>query len=226
MSPSPPGASSFVWLLRHHRGGLPTGPDGAVRTVTAVSQEKGLLQQWGPEGPPLALEVLRAWGSGFSSVAVSGERIFTMGDKDGAQHVFALPRGTAARCSGRRAVGPTFEDRRGGSRSTPVVDGQRVFALGSDGDLVCLDAASGKQLSGRKNLERDYGGQMMSSWAFSESPLVDGDRVLFTPGGPRATSWRSKGYRRGNLAGRRPRTRRAARTAPPTRRSSCRTAAA
>lgn len=144
-----------------------------------LSPERGLLQQWGPGGPPLAWQA-EGLGSGFASVAVAGERIYTLGDKDGAQHVFALKREGGALLWKTR-VGPVFVDTRGGARGTPVVDGERVYALGSGGDLVCLDAASGRVVW-TKNLERDYGGQMMSRWAWSETPLVDGDRLVFTPG--------------------------------------------
>jgi outer membrane protein assembly factor BamB len=145
----------------------------------AVSQEKGLLQEWGPQGPPLAWKA-NGVGSGFSSVAVAGDRIFTMGDKDGSQHVFALRRDGGG-VLWKTRVGPPLVDSRGGARATPVVDGERVFALGSDGDLVALEAATGKLLWSR-NLTRDYGGRMMSRWMWSESPLVDGDRLVFTPG--------------------------------------------
>jgi outer membrane protein assembly factor BamB len=103
-----------------------------------------------------------------------------MGDKGGEQHVVALKREGGAPLWSTK-VGPPLVDSRGGARSTPVVDGERVYALGSGGDLVCLEAASGRVVW-TKNLERDYGGQMMSRWAWSESPLVDGDRLVFTPG--------------------------------------------
>ena len=145
----------------------------------AVSPERGLLQQWGPEGPPLAWKSAGI-GSGFSGVAVAGERLYTMGDKDGAQHVFALRREGGAVLWAAK-VGPPLVDSRGGARATPVVDGERVYAIGSGGDLVCLDSATGR-VAWSKNLERDYGGQMMSRWMWSESPLVDGDRLVFTPG--------------------------------------------
>jgi outer membrane protein assembly factor BamB len=111
---------------------------------------------------------------------VASERLYTMGDEGGGQHVFALKREGGALLWKTR-VGEPLVDSRGGARSTPVVDGDRVYAIGSAGDLVCLDAASGK-LVWSKNLERDYGGQMMSRWMWSESPLVDGDRLVFTPG--------------------------------------------
>jgi outer membrane protein assembly factor BamB len=77
-------------------------------------------------------------------------------------------------------VGPAWHD--GGSRSTPTVDGERVYALGTHGDLVCLEAATGKE-RWLKSLPRDFKGRMMSGWGYSESVLVDGDKVICTPGG-------------------------------------------
>jgi outer membrane protein assembly factor BamB len=150
----------------------------------AVSPERGLLQEWGAAGPPLAWKA-QGLGAGFSSVAVVGERIYTMGDKDGAQHVFALKReGGGVLWTAR--LGSAFGEERGGPRGVPVVDGDRLYALGSEGDLVCLDAASGRAIWS-KSLPRDYRGQMMSRWHWSESPLVDGDRLVFTPGARDAT---------------------------------------
>jgi outer membrane protein assembly factor BamB len=72
-----------------------------------------------------------------------------------------------------------------GSRSTPTVDGQVLYALGSDGDLVCLEIATGK-IIWRKHLREDFGGKY-GEWAYAESPLVDGDVLVCTPGGEEAT---------------------------------------
>jgi outer membrane protein assembly factor BamB len=71
------------------------------------------------------------------------------------------------------------------ARSTPTVDGNLLYALGSDGDFVCLDAKTGK-IRWQKSLRKDFGGQP-HDWAYSESPLVDGDVVVVTPGGAEAT---------------------------------------
>src|SRR5205085_5836736 len=71
------------------------------------------------------------------------------------------------------------------ARSTPTVDGAMVYALGSDGDLACLDAATGK-VQWQKSLRTDFGGKP-GTWAYAESPLVDGDVVVVTPGGKEAT---------------------------------------
>src|SRR5689334_2588919 len=73
-----------------------------------------------------------------------------------------------------------------GASCTPTADGDLVYAIGSEGNLVCCDAATGKNVW-QKSLPDDFGGKMMSIWGFCESPLIDGDKVLFTPGGKDAT---------------------------------------
>jgi outer membrane protein assembly factor BamB len=72
-----------------------------------------------------------------------------------------------------------------GPRCTPTVDGELVYALGVSGDLACLEAATGKQ-RWHKNLVSDFGGHI-PQWGYCESPLVDGDKVIATPGGSNAT---------------------------------------
>jgi outer membrane protein assembly factor BamB len=123
-------------------------------------------------------------GAGFSSVAVSGGRIYTMGDRNGAQHLIALSDSDGSEVWSVR-VGPTWDDEYAGPRGTPAVSEGVVYAVGTEGDLVAVDAASGKEIW-RRNFVRDFGGRMMSSWKFAESPLIDGDRVVVTPGGPDA----------------------------------------
>jgi outer membrane protein assembly factor BamB len=72
-----------------------------------------------------------------------------------------------------------------GPRCTPTADADLVFALGSRGDLVCCRIATG-EVVWRRNLPADFGGRMMSGWGYSESLLVDGDRLICTPGGDKA----------------------------------------
>lgn len=139
----------------------------------AISREGGLLKTWPVGGPPLKWQAAHL-GSGYSSVAIDAGRIFTMGQIDGACHVLALNFANGRRLWAVRIGGDD-------PNSTPTVDGDRIYALGKDGTLVCLDVSTGK-LVWRKNLASDFGGRMMSMWGFSESPLVDGDRLLCTPG--------------------------------------------
>jgi outer membrane protein assembly factor BamB len=119
-------------------------------------------------------------GAGFSSVAVSGGRVITLGDRDGAQAVIAFDEADGKPLWTAK-VGPPWNDPMGGPRGTPTVSEGLVYAIGTEGDLVCVEAATGKE-RWRKSLVGDFGGSMMSGWRFSESPLVDGDRVIVTPG--------------------------------------------
>jgi outer membrane protein assembly factor BamB len=149
-----------------------------------ISTEKGLLDAWPKEGPRLLWKGT-GLGQGFSTVAVAGDKVFTMGDKDGSCFVFALDRATGKVLweakVGRAASPGGFP----GPRGTPTVDGALVYALGQLGDLVCLDAASGAE-KWRKDFAKDYKGQV-GGWRYSESPLIDGDRLVCTPGGRSAT---------------------------------------
>lgn len=144
-----------------------------------ISKDSGLLTQWPQAGPPLAWKA-SGLGGGFSSLAISGGRIYTLGDREGAQRLIALS-GTDGKVLWTTRIGPVWEDQFAGPRSTPTVDGDRVYALGTEGDLVCVEAATGKEVW-RKNMERDFGGRVMSQWKWSEPPLVDGDRLIVTPG--------------------------------------------
>ena len=150
----------------------------------AVSKETGLLKEWPADGPKLEWE-LRGLGTGYSSIAIAGGKLFTMGDlaegKEKSQCVMAFDL-TGRKRLWTAKVGPPHGD---GSRCTPTVDGGLVYAVGTDGDLVCVDAADGKEVW-RKSFAKDFGGKMMSGWKFSESPLVDGDKLICTPGGDTA----------------------------------------
>jgi outer membrane protein assembly factor BamB len=146
------------------------------------SPETGLLERWPEGGPPLAWK-RRGVGSGFSSVAVVGERVYTLGDLHDGQYAIALEGG---RLRWQTKIGPKHEDQYGGPRSTPTVAGDRIYVLGTRGDLYALAAEDGA-VRWQRSLPRDFGGRMMRAqgtyhWEFSESPLVDGKHVIVTPG--------------------------------------------
>jgi outer membrane protein assembly factor BamB len=105
-----------------------------------------------------------------------------MGDADKECRLIALDRAAGKPLWSARVGPPGGGEGYPGPRCTPATDGARVVALGQFGDLVCADAETGKILW-RKNLEKDFDGEMMSGWGYSESPLIDGTRVVCTPGG-------------------------------------------
>ncbi len=147
-----------------------------------LSPDTGLLTRWPGGGPPLAWKTT-GLGQGFSSVSFTGDRIFTMGDSGGAARLFALNAENGV-ILWSTAVGRPGGERNRGPRATPSTDGTLVFTLGHDGDLACVEAATGR-LRWKKNLRTDFGGEMMSRWGYAESPLLDRDHVICTPGGPR-----------------------------------------
>jgi outer membrane protein assembly factor BamB len=171
--------ATSVGLVAAATAASPDWPQWRGPNRDDVARESGLLAKWPDAGPPLAWKA-SGLGGGFSSVAISGGRIYTLGDRAGSQQVVAMSLADG-KTLWTAKVGPVWADEYGGPRGTPAVDGERVYALGTDGDLVCLDAATGKELW-RRNLERDFGGTMMSIWKWSESPLLDGDRLVVTPG--------------------------------------------
>jgi len=157
------------------------GPDR-----TDVSTETGLLPEW-PAGGPKRVWKATGLGGGFTTPSVASGRIYLMGSKDHAEYVLALDAkdGKPVWSTKVGAVGVNRGPQNPGPRATPTVDGDFVYTLGSDGDLVCVTRTEGKTIWHR-HLEKDFGGKR-GSWAYAESPLIDGDVLVCTPGGPSAT---------------------------------------
>ena len=145
-----------------------------------ISTETGLLTQWPADGPPLKWRV-RGLGRGMSSVAISGDHIYSMGKKDGQTHIV---------CRNLSDGGEVWSTPIGGGSDpncTPTVDPETgfVYGLTHSGELMCVDGKSGREVW-KKSFPSDFGGSMMSMWGYSESPLIDGDRLVCTPGSDRA----------------------------------------
>ena len=152
-----------------------------------ISKETGLLKEWPKEGPKLLWQ-RKDLGSGYSTPSVVGERLYLMSNQGmESESVQALNVKDGKEIWSVRIgkVGPNEGPQYPGSRSTPTVDGSVLYALGSDGDLACLETGGGK-VRWQKNLRSDFGGKP-GKWVYSESPLVDGDALVVTPGGTTAT---------------------------------------
>ncbi len=153
-----------------------------------ISKETGLLQEWPAEGPKLLWQQSQV-GDGYSTPAVVGDRLYLISNK-GLEDEFVQARsvkdGQQIWSTHIGKVGnPNQKPPYPGARSTPTIDGNVLYALGSDGDLACLDTEKGK-IVWQKSLRTDFGGKP-GVWAYAESPLVDGNVVVVTPGGADAT---------------------------------------
>jgi outer membrane protein assembly factor BamB len=148
------------------------------------SAETGLLKEWPANGPPQLWRTTGA-GTGFSSFSASNGRLFTLGSRGNSEYVIAFDA-----ASGKRLWevpnGERFRNEMGdGPRSTPTIDGDRLYAFGGSGELACLEPASGKKLWS-VNVVQQFGGDT-PYWGYSESPLVIGDRIILNAGGRRAS---------------------------------------
>ncbi len=153
----------------------------------AVAHEQGLLQEWPAGGPPLAWRIA-GLGGGDSAPSVTGGRVFGMSSRGGEEIVWSLSEGDGQELWAT-PLGPEVEQQmpqsKEGPGGTPTVDGDRLYVLGMGGRLACLSVASGEILW-QKNLIEDFGGQP-PMWSYRESPLVDDDKLICTPGANDAT---------------------------------------
>ena len=149
-----------------------------------ISAETGLLAEWPTDGPPLAWRAT-GLGAGFASVAVSDGRVYTQGQQGDLSYVIALDEQTGEQIW-RIENGGSYTNRRGGGpRGTPTVEGGVVYALNSDGSLVAARASSGERLWSTNLLTRFEARNI--SWGLSESPLIDGQRIIVNAGGDGAS---------------------------------------
>lgn len=160
----------------------------------------GLLQEW-PEGGPPVLWTATGIGGGYASASVVGDAIYVPGMIDSQGYLFVLD--LQGNIKGRHPYGPETPDQQApGPRSGPTIDGDRLYLISGYGVVTCFQLPSGAILWQVNMLER-FDGKMVT-WTIAESPLVDGDNVICTPGGPNAgvvalnkitgeTVWTSKG---------------------------------
>lgn len=141
-----------------------------------LSAETGLMKTWPADGPKLLWEIKGA-GGGMGSVTVGNGHVFVVGNRKEGVSITAFDLKTQ-----QEAWSTVMCDKRDQPNGAPTFDGERVYAVSKDGILACCDAKSG-ELIWRKSYTADLGGQIMSGWGFSESPLVDGDLVIGVPGG-------------------------------------------
>ena len=145
-----------------------------------------MLQEWPAEGPKLAWRI-DGLGGGDTAPAVAYGKLFGMSNRDGKEIVWAL-----SEANGKELwaapLGDAVEQRMSQSKEgpggTPTIDGDRLYVVGMGGRVACLGIADGKVIW-QRNLVEDFGGTV-PAWSYRESPLIDGDKVICTPGSAKA----------------------------------------
>ena len=149
-----------------------------------ISSSKGISTDWEKHPPALAWK-LDGMGDGYASVSISGDRLYTTGNIDKSQCVVAVNLKTHKIDWTSPLTDSNPKHGYEGSRCTPSIDGDRLYAISSNGQIACLKVSDGS-IVWKKVFHDEWNGRIMSGWGFSESPLVDGDHVLCTPGSAEA----------------------------------------
>ena len=145
----------------------------------------GIARSWSEEGPPLLWKIDHL-GAAYSNLAFFGKTMYTMGDVGKECFLFSLDAETGD-THWAVVVGKSGNPgQRNGPRATPVTDGQRVFAYGQYGDLLCVDAETGKKIWS-KNVAEDWGAKFANVWGYSASPILDGEQLVLPIGGEGGT---------------------------------------
>jgi outer membrane protein assembly factor BamB len=144
-----------------------------------LSTETGLLKAW-PSGGPEPIWTVEGVGIGFSSVAIADGLIYTAGNRGGDTTITALE--LNGQVQWQKPNGPSYSGWHEGTRGTPTIDGNRLYHESPLGNVICMDAKTGQEIWSRNILD-DFGSKNIR-WALAESLVIDGDRVICTPGGP------------------------------------------
>jgi outer membrane protein assembly factor BamB len=149
-----------------------------------ISAETGLLKKWPASGPK------KVWmfddaGLGYSGYSIVGDTLYTMGARDAVEFVIAVDV-TTGKEKWSTEAGALYTNGWGdGPRSTPTIDGDHLYTIAGRGNLVCLATATGKKVW-EVSMTDDLGGKLQS-WGYTESPIIEGDLVVCTPGGSEGT---------------------------------------
>ena len=150
----------------------------------AKCTETGLKFPTGEKAPKLHF-MTEGFGKGYAGVSIVKGKLYTVGDQGNGQAVVAADANTGKILWKTLLTNEDSKHRYPGSRCTPSFDQGKLYVVASSGKIACLNAQSGA-IIWEKDFVSTWNGKMMSGWGYSESPLVNGNRVLCTPGGPGA----------------------------------------
>ena len=145
------------------------------------SGESGLLQKW-PRGGPKLVWANEDLGHGYASVVAAGDTLYTTGLEGKTGYLYAL--GLDGGLKWKAAYGPCWSGDRAGSRGTPTVYEGMVYVISAHGRVVCFDAKA-REEEWAVDTAKQFGARNIN-WGITESLLVEGNKLICTPGGARA----------------------------------------
>jgi len=153
--------------------------------IDGLVKDTNLNLDWADKNPALSY-VFRYCGAGYSGPAIAGSTLYMSGAAEGQDFAFALDTKTG-RLKWQQNLGEHFVQSYGdGPRGTITVDEDKLYLVRGGGRIHCLSAVDGEMVW-QRDFSADFGGRLMGFWGYSESPLVDGNLVICTPGGRTGT---------------------------------------
>lgn len=146
-----------------------------------VSRETNLLKSW-PEGGPALLWKRAGIGRGYSSPAIKANTLYITGDIGDELTITTLD--LAGTPGWSASNGKAWEKPYPGARATCTLEGSYLYHMNAHGRAVCLNAVDGTEVWSVSVLER-FGAPNIQ-WGISECLLIDGERVIVSPGGSKA----------------------------------------
>lgn len=144
-----------------------------------IYPDTGLIDSWTDEGPAL-VQTLTGIGEGYGSPTITENGIYIAGMIDSVGYVFHFDHNHHLKW--KTEIGKEFTFKYVGSRGTPTIEGNRLYYVASLGDAVCLNASTGEKLW-HLNIFEEFQGNYIK-WGYTESPLIHGEKIFYTPGGP------------------------------------------
>lgn len=147
-----------------------------------ISEEKGLLKEW-PENGPKMLWHTGDLGAGYSTVSICNGTIYVTGIKEKTGFLTAMD--MAGKIKFQKPYGPEWTKSYPSSRSTPTIDSDRAYIFSGLGGVHCLDTGTGDQVWSINVVEKFKA--KIPGWGMAESVIIDGDKLICTPGGKDAS---------------------------------------
>jgi outer membrane protein assembly factor BamB len=157
------------------------------------SGEVGVKKALCTEGGPKLAWTFKDTGLGLSTPAVLGDRAYVQGNRKGTEYVIALDLKNGGKELWATPMGPVYDFEgnvwTAGPNSTPAVEKDRLYAVSSNGKLICVDTTNDGKSVWNIDMPKALGatvtevGGGKGGWGFSWSPLIDGDKLIITPGG-------------------------------------------